>query len=152
MTMQRAVKPFILLCLVLFVAGGWYCHVREIYAASDTTRSASLRPVAPKEARELIERNKGNPNFVILDVRTPDEFRSGYIEEAVNIDYYGPGFQVELGKLDRTKTYLIYCRSGNRTEDTFEMMRQLGFREVYPLEGGIKAWLAAGYPVSGQKR
>jgi rhodanese-related sulfurtransferase len=137
--------------LLLFVAGGWSVLSEESKATTGEHQPERLRAVTPQEALELVQRNKENPNFVILDVRTPEEFRSGYIEGAVNIDYYNPGFQVELGKLDRTKTYLVYCRTGNRTENAFALMKELQFREVYPVEGGITAWRAAGFPVTGQK-
>jgi rhodanese-related sulfurtransferase len=138
--------------LLLFVTGGWRAQSEESKATTGEAQPERLRAVTPQEALELVQRNKENPNFVILDVRTPEEFRSGYIEGAVNIDYYGPGFQVELGKLDRTKTYLLYCRTGTRTESTLALMKELQFKEVYPVEGGITAWRAAGFPVAGQKR
>ena len=138
--------------VVLLAGSGWRAHAEETNAPTGEAQSERLRAVTPREALELVQRNKENPNFVILDVRTPEEFRSGYIEGAVNIDYYNPGFQVELGKLDRTKTYLIYCRTGNRTESAFALMKELQFKDVYPVEGGITAWRAAGFPVTGQKR
>jgi rhodanese-related sulfurtransferase len=138
--------------LLLFAAGGWQAQSEETKAATGEAHSKRLRAVTPREALELVKRNKENPNFVIVDMRTPEELTSGYIEGAVNIDYYHPGFQVEVGKLDRTKTYLIYCRTGSRTESAFALMKELQFKEVYPLEGGITAWRAAGFPVAGQKR
>jgi rhodanese-related sulfurtransferase len=138
--------------LLLFVAGGWQAQSEEPKATTGEAQPEILRAVTPWEALELVQRNKGNPNFVILDVRTPEEFSGGYIEGAVNIDYYGPGFPVEIGKLDRTKTYLVYCRTGNRSENAFVLMKELQFKEVYPVEGGITAWRAAGFSVTGQKR
>ncbi len=138
--------------LFVFVAGGWRAQSEEPKATTGEASPERLRAITPQEALELVQRNKENPNFVILDVRTPEEFKSGYIEGAINIDYYGPGFPVEIGKLDRTKTYLVYCRTGNRTDSTFAVMKELQFKEVYPVEGGITAWRAAGFPVTGKKR
>ena len=138
--------------LLLCVAGGWRAQSEETKVPTGEAQPERLRAVTPQEALGLVQRNKENPSFVILDVRTPEEFRSGYIEGAINIDYYNPGFQVELGKLERTKTYLIYCRTGNRTESTFALMKELQFKDVYPIEGGITAWRAAGFPVTGQGR
>ena len=138
--------------LLLFVGGGWRAQSEEPKATTGEAPPERLRAITTQEALKLVQRNKGNPNVVILDVRTPEEFKSGYIEGAINIDYYGPGFSVEIGKLDRTKTYLVYCRTGNRTEGTFALMKELQFKEVYPVEGGITAWRAAGFPVTGQKR
>jgi len=64
-----------------------------------------------KDAYTLIQKNKGNPDFVILDVRTPAEFADEHIENAINLDYYSETFRDDLNKLDKTKTYLIYCRT-----------------------------------------
>ncbi|GAG42700.1 unnamed protein product, partial [marine sediment metagenome] len=63
------------------------------------------------------QENKDNPNFVILDVRTPEEFLSEYIENSVNLDYYSDTFRNNLDKLDKNKMHLIYCRSGRRSEN-----------------------------------
>jgi rhodanese-related sulfurtransferase len=77
---------------------------------------------------------------VILDVRTPAEFSQGYIENAKNIDFYANTFRNQLDKLDKQKTYLVYCRSGNRSGKTLRMMEQSGFEKVYNLTGGIGQW------------
>jgi rhodanese-related sulfurtransferase len=63
------------------------------------------------EAKTLIDQNRGNSDFVILDLRTPKEFASGHIAGAVMLDYYSPEFQQGLQQLDRSKRYLIYCRT-----------------------------------------
>jgi rhodanese-related sulfurtransferase len=139
------------LLLLLFVVNDWRVQSAETSDSAGEAQSEKLRAVTPREALELVQRNRDNPNFVILDVRTPEEFEGSHIEGAVNMDYYHPGFQVELGKLDKTKRYLVYCRTGNRSDTAFEFMKELRFKEVYPLEGGILAWGAAGFPVAGQK-
>ena len=78
---------------------------------------------------------------VIIDVRTDDEFSTGYIEGAVNIDFYmGNKFISEIDKLDKSKSYFIYCKSGARSGQTCELMKQKGFKKVYNLEGGILGW------------
>src|SRR3972149_4328047 len=102
---------------------------------------------APNEASELIKKNSGNPNFVIMDVRTPEEYREGYIENSVNINYLGKTFRNEVLKLDRTKIYLLYCRSGRRSKEVQDIMKGLGFKEVYNMPGGILEWQAEGLKV-----
>ncbi len=78
---------------------------------------------------------------VIIDVRTDDEFSTGYIEGALNIDFYmGNKFISEIDKLDKSKSYFIYCKSGARSGQTCELMKQKGFKKVYNLEGGILGW------------
>ena len=117
------------------------------HTASGVPDSEVLKPVSPKQALDLIQRNKGNPRFVILDIRTPEEYAQGHIEGAVNMDYYHPGFQVELNKLDKTKMYLIYCRTGNRSGQAFEFMKEQRFTEVYHMEDGIVSWRRENLPV-----
>ena len=106
-----------------------------------------LEDIGDQEALELIQRNQGNPDFVIIDIRTPEEVSEGYIENAVNIDFYADIFKEDLDKLDKNKTYLIYCRSGNRSGQAMPIMKDLGFKEVYNLSIGIKGWIAEGLPV-----
>ena len=108
--------------------------------ASAATLSAEKKNISTDEANELIEQHDGDQDFVILDVRSPEEFSEGYIENAVNMDFYAVAFPDELEDLDRDKTYLVYCRSGNRSGMTFKMMKKLGFRNVYNIKGGITAW------------
>ncbi len=91
----------------------------------------------------MIQRQLGDADFVLVDLRTPDEIADGYIEGAVNIDFYDDDLRDQLNTLDRDKTYVIYCRSGNARD----RMRELGFTEVYNVVGGINSWRAAGLPV-----
>jgi rhodanese-related sulfurtransferase len=103
--------------------------------------------ILPKGAYELIQQNKGNPNFVLIDVRTPEEFMSGHIEGAVNINYHDNDFIENLDKQDKNKTYLIYCRTGRRSGDTLNVMKRLKFKEVYRILGDIVRWKAEGLPL-----
>jgi rhodanese-related sulfurtransferase len=101
----------------------------------------------PPEAFALMKENRGNPDFVILDVRTPAEFSRGSIEGAANLNYYSDNFRDELSRLDKDKTYIVYCRTGMRSGNVFEMMKEMGFKAVYQISGGIERWLADDLPV-----
>ncbi len=80
-------------------------------------------------------------NSVILDVRTEEEFVEGYIPTAKNIDIYkGQGFLDEVEKLDKSKNYYVYCRSGARSAQACALMNQQGFENAYNLMGGITDW------------
>lgn len=80
-------------------------------------------------------------NAVILDVRTLEEVEQGIIPNAIHIDIYmGQGFVQELNKLDKTKNYYVYCRSGNRSRQACYIMDQMGFEKAYNLMGGIIDW------------
>ena len=82
-----------------------------------------------------------HPEAVILDVRTEEEFESGYIPNAKNIDLrMGPGFIDEINTLEKNKSYYVYCRSGARSAQAVQLMRDLGFNETYNLLGGILDW------------
>ncbi|MBA7635344.1 Thiosulfate sulfurtransferase GlpE [subsurface metagenome] len=105
-----------------------------------------IEDVTLEEAFALMEDNRYNQNFVIIDVRTPEEYASGRIEKAINLDYYSETFADELDKLDKDKTYLIYCRSANRSGKALDMMAELGFAEVYNMLGGMVRWEAVGLP------
>ena len=112
--------------------------------AEPETQAQIIEDITPEEAFALIENNRGNPDFAILDVRTPEEFADGYIEGAINLDYQAENFSGELSKLDKNKTYLVYCRSGKRSAGALNIMAELGFREVYNMTGGIIDWEEAG--------
>ena len=106
-----------------------------------------VQDVTSQEAFDLIQENHGNPDFIILDVRTSLEFHDGHIEGALNIDVNLPSFSEELEQLDRNATYLVYCRSGNRSRTALRKMDDLGFTRVYHLTNGITEWVDAGLPV-----
>jgi len=82
-----------------------------------------------------------DPNAVILDVRTEDEFNEGFIPNAINIDINsGQQFVDAAEALDQQKKYFVYCRSGMRSAKACEIMNHLGFKNAYNLTGGILAW------------
>jgi rhodanese-related sulfurtransferase len=112
------------------------------------TQIQIIKNITPKEAYTLILKNKDNQFFVILDVRTPREFANGHIENAVNVDYYSETFKNVLNRLDHNKTYLIYCRTARRSGRVLDLMKELGFREVYNMAGGITDWKEAGLPTT----
>jgi phage shock protein E len=103
--------------------------------------TATIETISPLAAADLIE--EAPAGLVVLDVRTPEEFATGHLAGAVNLDYQAAGFPDELGALDREVPYLLYCRSGNRSAQVREMMRGLGFTDVYEIDGGILAWTQA---------
>ena len=81
---------------------------------------------------------------IIIDVRTQEEFAAGYIAGATPIDISSAGFVDAISALDRSATYFVYCRSGNRSATATSTMIELGFSSVFELDGGIVSWAAAG--------
>ncbi|MEW6653522.1 MAG: rhodanese-like domain-containing protein [Bacteroidota bacterium] len=80
------------------------------------------------------------PNAVILDVRTEEEHYNTRIPNSILIDIYEETFPNEVLKLDKTKPYFVYCRSGNRSSSACMFMMKNGFQQVYNLEDGIISW------------
>nr|WP_299344522.1 rhodanese-like domain-containing protein [Allomuricauda sp.] len=90
---------------------------------------------------EWTEQLSKDDNAFILDVRTPEEIEEGYIPGATNIDIYlGQGFLDEIEKLDKSKNYYVYCRSGNRSGQACALMNSMGIANAYNLEGGFMNW------------
>jgi len=83
-------------------------------------------------------------DVVVLDVRTPEEFNSGHILNAINIDIYNDYFNSDISTLDKSKSYAVYCRSGKRSVDASNEMDSIGFKTTYNLTGGIIEWIESG--------
>lgn len=110
-----------------------------------TSTQEQVATIAPAAFAEKMQEE----GVVLLDVRTEEEFKEGHLEGAMQYDYYETeSFKSYLEGLDKSKTYMIYCRSGGRSGTTLDMMAQMGFDKVYNLDGGINAWKAAAMPVS----
>ena len=88
------------------------------------------------------EKKMASEKYLLVDVRTAEEFSDGHIEGALNIDYFSATFSDEISQLGLEKSALVYCRSGNRSDKSMRIMYDLGFKEVYNLIGGIKGWKA----------
>lgn len=82
-------------------------------------------------------------DYVIVDVRTPEEFADGALPKAVNISVTSLDFPFEINKLDKTKPVMIYCKAGSRSARAAVAMKALGFDTIYELDGGFMAWQAA---------
>lgn len=119
-------------------------------AGGGTEQEAKI-DVTPKEASAMILKEADNPDFIVLDVRTPAEFEVEHLEDAVNLDYKSSDFEKELGKLDKGKKYLVYCRSGRRSAAALKIMRKKGFSNSYNMLGGITGWKKEGFAVVGSR-
>ena len=97
--------------------------------------------MADLSQEEWTEQLEQDNNAVILDVRTPEEMEEGYIPDAINIDIYlGQGFLDGIEKLDKSKNYYVYCRSGNRSRQACALMKNIGIPNAFNLEGGFMEW------------
>ena len=90
---------------------------------------------------ETYNKLEAEKNTVVIDVRTPGEVNNGFIKGAdLFIDFNGGDFENEIEKLDRSKKYIVYCASGNRSAKASKVFVDKGFNEVYNLKGGISSW------------
>lgn len=97
-----------------------------------------MKEITQEEWREKLELDD---KAVVLDVRTEEEMEEGYLANAKLIDIYkGQEFVDEIEKLDKSKNYYIYCRSGQRSAQACQLMDQMGFANTYNLLGGIIEW------------
>ncbi len=105
--------------------------------------------VTPAEAMALIQEHQDDPSFVILDVRSGEEFAAGHIEGAVSLCLLcsDPAFRDALADIDRSLTFLVYCRTGRRSANASGIMAAEGFTNVYNMTGGIVEWQSLGLPV-----
>ena len=111
--------------------------------AGCSSSNEATKKVDPVEFSEVI----AQPGVIILDVRTPEEFNAGHIANAININVADSNFSSEVSKLDKNATVAVYCRSANRSAVATKEMAELGFTDMYDMQGGIIDWEAAGGPV-----
>lgn len=111
-------------------------------------QAQQFKDVDVAAAKSLIAKG----DVVVLDVRTPEEFRNGHIDNAVLANINDPSFEAKISKLSKTKPVLVYCAKGGRSARASKMMVEKGWKNVSNMAGGFTAWSGAGYPsVKGDK-
>ncbi len=93
------------------------------------------------------EKKMTQPDVQLVDVRTPEEFSEGHIENAVNIDFMADDFDAKVASLDKEKPVMVYCKSGGRSAKASARLKELGFKSITDLEGGITNWKSENKPV-----
>lgn len=141
-------SPWFLTILVAFLIFGSYnlgtyygekCYAEGTNSCDD---AESFTHLTPLEFKKAIETNE----YTLLDIRTLEEYQQGHIQNASQVDFYQTeAFLETLDNLDKNKKYLIYCRSGNRTSQALQLMRDKGFKHVWDLDSGINAWTTKGF-------
>ena len=137
--MRKKLPGYIILLHIIFIG--------FILTSCRAQQDGNITALSAREASNLIEKHRGDSGFVILDIRTPGEYQSGHLKDSVMIDYYSKSFVQNIDRLDRDKSYLVYCRSGNRSARSMDLFKKLQFKKIYHLSSGINSWYAAGLPV-----
>ncbi|MBM3831513.1 MAG: hypothetical protein FJ406_13400 [Verrucomicrobia bacterium] len=112
-------------------------------AAAAPAEPTGFQRVGVAEFEKLWQEQK----YTVIDVRTADEFKTGHLRGAVNLDVLEDSFEKKLAALDKSKTYLIHCAAGRRSANAADEMKKLGFKSVIDLAPGLNGWKAAGKPV-----
>jgi len=126
-------KYFAILLLLVTMS----CATTQQQAAT----TADVQVLTPTEYKA----QKPTRKDVLLDVRTPEEYATGHLEDAQNVDYRG-NFAEELKNWNKNKVYYLYCASGNRSGKAARLLQENGFKHVYSI-GGLPALQEAGLPV-----
>jgi thioredoxin 1 len=108
---------------------------------------ANAQTVKTVAAADFEKKAAAMKDKIILDVRTAEEYKEGHLSGASQIDYYGTDFKSQVSKLDKSKPIFVYCKGGGRSSSSCEILKDLGFKEVYNLQGGITDWKKAGKAV-----
>ena len=93
------------------------------------------------------EKKMTQPDVQLGDVRTPEEFSEGHLENAINIDVTADDFDAKVVGLDKEKPVMVYCKSGGRSAKASARLKELGFKNISDLEGGITNWTNEDKPV-----
>ncbi len=113
---------------------------------AEKTKVQLSKDIFPTEAWELISKNREGDDLVIIDVSTPQEYKDLHLEEAINMNLISRFFKTRLDVMNKSRTYVLYCKVGGRSKIAQKLMQQLGFRTVYNVVGGTLLWEEEGLP------
>ena len=102
--------------------------------------------IFPAEAWDMISNYREGDDPVIIDVSTPQEYEDLHLEGAVNVNLLSRFFKARLDVMDKSRTYVVYCKVGGRSKIAQKLMQQLEFRTVYNVVGGTLLWEEEGLP------
>jgi rhodanese-related sulfurtransferase len=115
------------------------------FASFSNAQNPVVTNLSSERFKAIIENDKGGS---IIDLRTNEELeKKGFIKGAIQLDYLAKDSEKQIDKLDKSKTYYIYCAGGGRSSECATYMEKHGFKKVYTLEKGLSEWLQKGFPV-----
>ena len=118
------------------------CYLLLMVAAFSCKKAAQneVIMISAEEMQVLLELE----DIQLVDLRTPEEYKTGFIEQSQNIDYTSPTFEDDISKLDKSKPVIVYCKAGGRSSRCSKKLKEAGFEKVFDLEGGIAEWKFSG--------
>jgi len=130
--MLNMLKQRLLPLVVLLTVAGFFAQAQTVNKLDPQNFDKKL-----KEVKEP----------VLIDVRTPGEFAQGHLANALSMDIYSNDFKSRAAKLDKSKPVFVYCKAGSRSSSAADVFSDLGFKEIYDLNGGIISWQKANKPI-----
>ncbi len=140
---KNLITAVLILFFIAIDISGKCSSIKNLDSSNGDTTSIKVN-----KAYKLIKVNANNSQFVILDVRKPDDFQKEHIAKSINIDFKSEDFSNKIDQLDKGKTYLVYCYGGFRSKNTMQLMEKKGFTKIYNMKGGIMKWRAKKLPLT----
>jgi rhodanese-related sulfurtransferase len=143
-SLAAVVLAFVLAGVLLAIG----CVSNSTVPQTDEVNDWGIKNISPEEAYNLINNNRNNPDFMVIDVRLSKWLAYGYIEGSINIPLNTSNlaaFESKIASLDKNKTYLTYCPDGCGA--AARIMNSLGFNRIYDISGGYKSWVEKGLPI-----
>lgn len=110
--------------------------VLSIFSGCQEKDSAQIQKISVEQLLEAINTD----DVQLIDVRTEGEFNTGSIQKAQNICVTTDGFKEKVKNLDKEKPVYLYCKSGKRSANAAEILKEMGFKEIYDMTGGYDEW------------
>ena len=120
--------------------------VLAIFFFSSGIVAASEHVLSPLDAQKFIEANKDNQKFIIIDLRSKNEFDESHIEGARLVHYYATNFKRIISRFEKDSKILLYCQKGRQSPLAVRALEKMRFSDMYILDGGFDAWVNAGLP------
>ena len=120
-------KKIIIVVMIMILVSGCNSNNNEV---DNTTNS--INSITTKEVNTIVKEEK---DYIIIDVRTKEEYESGHIKGAINI----PVDDINSIDIDKTKKIIVYCKSGKRSNNAANILLNKGYKYIYDM-GGINNW------------
>jgi rhodanese-related sulfurtransferase len=115
-----------------------------VFSTITFAQGQQIKQITSKEAANMLKSDK---NLVVLDVRTPEEFKDGHIKGAINIDIRQPDAFVKIDKLNRNSRYIVHCRTNHRSQVAVDHMMKNGFKTIIQIMDGFNGWSQNNLPI-----
>ncbi len=124
----------------------WIKENIEYFPAGFAVENGIFKDISPKETYQMIQEH--SQYLVVLDVKTEQEYLKNHLPDSKFIDFFSPSFKDDLFGLEKNKIYIVICKVGVRSEIAMNLMKKMGFKEVYNVLGGYDRWFSEEIPYS----